>query len=96
MREAEVAFENILMREITIGKKDGLNLLLVKRIAQAAVCFKSEITLKRTAHGCLADAKNIFDLLGLAVEHGESVLVTVKGEDAREAFPRILNTLNSA
>lgn len=94
MREAEVAFENIFMREITIEKEDGLNLLWAKRITQIAASFKSEITL--TAHGYVANAKNIFDLLGLAVERGESLLVAAKGEDAREAFPRILNILNSA
>lgn len=94
MREAEVAFENIFMREITIEKKDGLNLLWAKRIVQTATSFKSEITL--TARGCVANAKDIFDLLGLAVGYGESLLVAVNGEDAREAFPRILNILNSA
>lgn len=94
MREAKVAFENILMREITIEKKDGLNLLWAKRIARTAASFKSEITL--TANGCVANAKDIFDLLGLAVERGESLLVAANGEDAREAFQRILNILNSA
>lgn len=92
MREAGVAFENILMKEIIIEKRDGLTLLLAKKIAQAAASFESEVTL--TAHGCIANTKDIFDLLGLAVERGESLLVTAKGEDAQEAFPRVLSILN--
>lgn len=94
MREAGVEFENILMKEIIIEKTDGLNLLWAKRIVQTAASFKSDVTL--TAHGCIANAKNIFDLLELAVERGEPLLITVKGEDAKEIFPRILNVLNNA
>jgi len=83
------------MRTFTYTIKDeiGIHARPAGMLARLAKEFKSEITIKR--EGKTVNAAKLMMLMGLGVKCGDTVTVTVSGEDedkAAEAIEEFLNT----
>lgn len=70
----------VYQQVLTVNTANGLHLVPCSRIAELAQQFDCEIVLQNGS--VKADAKAIFELMGLGAEHGTQILVTADGEDA--------------
>jgi phosphotransferase system HPr (HPr) family protein len=67
-------------RTVKVVDRDGLHARPCTRIARAAQKFKCDVTL--TYDGRVADAKSVFQLLGLLAPGGAEVAFEATGVDA--------------
>jgi len=72
---------------IVVSNKLGIHARPARMIVQAAMRFKSEITLEKD--GATADAKSIMSVMMLAAAKKARVIVRATGEDENEAVETI-------
>lgn len=70
--------------DYTISDDMGLHARPAGLLVKAAKTFSSEITL--TCNGKSVSCKRLMAVMGMGVKCGETVTVTVEGEDCEEAF----------
>jgi len=80
-------------RNVTVNGEHGLHLVPCSLIAKAANSFASEIQIRTGSK--LANAKNIFDLMGLGVGKGAVLLLEATGADAEVALDALEELFNS-
>ncbi len=80
-------------RNVTVKGEHGLHLVPCSLIAKAANSFACEILI-RTGNK-LANAKNIFDLMGLGVGKGAVLLLEATGDDSDAALDVLEELFNS-
>lgn len=68
----------------TIKAEQGLHARPAGIMAQKAMGFKSEITIK--SNGKEASAKKLFAVMKLGVKQNDSISVVFEGEDEEEAY----------
>lgn len=71
-------------RSVVVGLESGLHLTPSSQIVQLAQKFSSEVLIRKGSKS--ADGKSMLDLMQLAAEHGETVQLEARGEDAEEAI----------
>jgi phosphocarrier protein len=71
-----------------ITNKRGLHARASAKLAEAASRFKAHITVSKD--GLSVEARSVMSLMLLAASMGTEVVITAKGEDAREALTSIL------
>lgn len=71
----------------TIKAESGLHARPAGLMAQKAMTYKSEITIK--ANGKEASAKKLFAIMKLGVKQSDSINVVFDGEDEDEAYSAI-------
>lgn len=80
-------------RNVTVQGANGLHMVPCSLIAQRASKFVSQITIKKG--DTAADARNIFELLGLAAAEGAELKCEVTGDDASEALASLVDLFES-
>ncbi|MCD7777303.1 MAG: HPr family phosphocarrier protein [Clostridiales bacterium] len=70
--------------EFTVTETSGIHARPAGHIAARMKQFKAEITIEKS--GKKANAKKIFEIMGLHIQIGDTVRVTVSGEDEERAF----------
>jgi phosphocarrier protein HPr len=85
----------VSMREknLRIQNKLGLHIRAVNKLVQVASRYISEITL--TYQQKTVQAKNVMELLTLAIPCGAEIVLKVFGEDEHEAFIAMQNLIGS-
>lgn len=73
--------------EYIVQNKKGLHVQVATKIVQVAQKFQSTMTI--SAKNKSADLKKVFGIVGLGVKCGESIFVTIEGEDSTEAFTAV-------
>ena len=68
----------------------GLHARAAAQLVKTAGKYKSDITLRRTDSGQIADAKSILSVLTLAASKGVEIEVEVNGADEKAALTAIL------
>ena len=79
----------MLKGEVTILNSLGLHARAAARLVRAASVYKSEILLSTPDDKTVVNAKSILSLLTLAATTGESLVLTVDGEDEETAFDTV-------
>ena len=74
-------------RSVTINLENGLHLVPCSMIAQLARQAKCEIRLCKGSQ--VVDAKNIFDILTLSAEKGQTLEIQAQGEEAVDFVARL-------
>lgn len=75
-------------REVDVTNQNGIHVRPTTQIVEAANRFDGcEITLRRGAD--TASAKSVIEVLGMAIVHGERVLIETDGDGAEEAADTI-------
>lgn len=74
-------------REVTVINKLGLHARASAQLVKVASTYTSDVRL--TLGEQSVDGKNIMGLMMLAATHGSQIMVTVEGEDARQAIESI-------
>ncbi len=77
----------------TITDPEGIHARPAGELVKAAKAFES--TIKMNKDGKAADCKRVFALMGLAVKQGQTVTITVEGNDedaAAEAMENFFKT----
>lgn len=70
-----------------ITDKEGIHARPAGELVKKASGFKSDIKIAKD--GKIVDAKRIFGVMSLAAKQGQTVTITVNGEDEDEAFEAI-------
>ena len=83
------------MREknLYIQNKLGLHIRAATKLAQVASRYASEITL--TYQERTIQAKNIMEVITLAVSSGAEIILRVSGEDEHNAFAAMLDLIDN-
>lgn len=79
-------------RTVTVRLEHGLHLVPCSKLVKLANGLRCDVRLRNGSK--LADAKNIFDLMGMA-EFGDQLEVIASGEDAETAVTRIVQLFES-
>ena len=74
-------------RNVIVGLESGLHLTPSSQIVQLAQKFSSEFLIRKGDK--TVDGKSMLDLMQLAAEHGETLLLEARGDDAAEAVVAI-------
>lgn len=74
-------------RTVSIIHRQGLHARPAALFVQAAVRFKSRITVKKGRK--IVDGKSIMGLLMLAAHQGSRIAIVAEGVDAQEALDRL-------
>ncbi len=82
-----------LSRTVMIGLENGLHLVPCSRLVRLANSYTADVRLRKG--DVLADAKNIFDLMGLAAGFGEQIEIDVSGDGAEVALEKIVKLFES-
>ena len=77
----------MIRKPITIGISNGLEARPIAMLVQVASQYSSNIYLESEAKE--VNAKGIMGMMGLGLDAGESVTVSVEGEDEEEAMKSI-------
>ncbi|NPA99224.1 MAG: HPr family phosphocarrier protein [Crenarchaeota archaeon] len=77
--------------ELKIINKSGLHARPAVVFVKVCRKYKSKITIEK--NGKKADAKNILQVLSLGVDQGDTITITIEGEDEEEAFKEIKETV---
>jgi len=80
-----------LLRPVTVTNEYGLHVRVATELVTTAKKYSSEVFLVKD--GVKADAKSIFQILGLGAEKGTELVVNVRGEDAQDALVAVLRLL---
>lgn len=78
---------NICQAEVRVTPKDGLHMVPCSLIVKLAQTFDCEIEIVK--NGKTANAKAIFDLLGLMAEHNTTLLIVANGKMADVAVQQL-------
>ncbi len=78
---------------IFVKNELGLHARPAARIAQEAQKFKCELRMQVSEQE--VDAKSILDILSLAAGHGSEIVLTAKGDDARQAMEHMAQLFHS-
>ncbi|NQV28448.1 MAG: HPr family phosphocarrier protein [Rhodopirellula sp.] len=78
---------------VTVPGPNGLHLVPCSLIAQRAAEFACRITIKKG--DTVADARNIFELLGLGAGEGTVLNCEAAGDDASKAIARLVGLFES-
>ena len=73
----------------TITDPEGIHARPAGELVKAAKAFES--TIKMNKDGKAADCKRVFALMGLAVKQGQTVTITVEGNDEDAAAKEMEN-----
>ena len=80
-------------RTVTVGLENGLHLVPCSRLVKLANGFACTVSIRKgTIH---ADAKNIFDLMGLAAGPGEQLELATSGNGAEDAMVKLVQLFES-
>ncbi len=79
-------------RTVTVGLEHGLHLVPCSRLVKLANGLSCDVRIRKGSK--LADAKNIFDLMGMA-EFGDQLEVIASGDDAEAAVTQIVQLFES-
>ncbi|MBR5005072.1 MAG: HPr family phosphocarrier protein, partial [Erysipelotrichaceae bacterium] len=81
------------MREIRyiVSNPLGIHARPCALLAQCCVNYKSEILVKSNEGS--ADGRNVLSLLGLNIKFGDTMNITIDGEDENEAYQQVLNVI---
>lgn len=80
----------MLERQICVTNGLGLHARAAARLVKLACTFRSEINLRRSDNGVVADAKSILSLLYIAAGRGVNIELMIDGEDEAEAMEQIV------
>ncbi|MFQ6113222.1 MAG: HPr family phosphocarrier protein [bacterium] len=76
-----------------IKNKLGLHARPAALFVQTAAKFKSDVFIERDNHE--VNGKSIMGVMMLAAEMGSELIITVKGEDEKEAIQALTSLVNS-
>lgn len=79
-------------RTVTVGLEHGLHLVPCSRLVKLANGLSCDVRIRKGSK--LADAKNIFDLMGMA-EFGDQLEVIASGDGAEAAVTQIVQLFES-
>ncbi len=82
----------MIQEKIKIKNKLGIHARPATLLAQEAGKFKSEIFIAKD--GIEVNAKSIMGIMMIAAEQGSVLILTVKGDDEKEAANAIKNIFN--
>lgn len=82
----------MIQEKIKIKNKLGIHARPATLLAQEAGKFKSEIFIAKD--GIEVNAKSIMGIMMIAAEQGSVLILTVKGDDEKEAAKAIKNIFN--
>ena len=82
----------MIQEKIKIKNKLGIHARPATLLAQEAGKFKSEIFIAKD--GIEVNAKSIMGIMMIAAEQGSVLILTVKGDDEKEAVKAIKNIFN--
>lgn len=77
--------------EFTVTETSGIHARPAGLIVMYMKKFSEDITIEK--HGKKADAKKIFEIMGLRIKIGDTVRVTVSGENEESVFSDIRSYL---
>jgi len=78
---------------VTVPRVNGMHLVPCSLIAKCASEYKAGITIKRG--DTVADARNIFDLMGLGAGQGAVLICEAVGDDAEDAISSLVELFES-
>lgn len=78
----------MLNKEFTLHSKYGFHLRPAQVMAEKMGAFVSDVTVKKS-DGIEADAKSLLGLMSLGLNNGQTVEVTVGGEDEQSAMQAV-------
>lgn len=84
---------NLVRREVRVGLPEGLHARPSTLLSQAAARYSGQVRI--LANGDVADAKSIFDLLGLGLGEGSVLTVEVEGANASEMLDSLCSLFDS-
>ncbi|MBF1006788.1 MAG: HPr family phosphocarrier protein [Lachnospiraceae bacterium] len=70
----------------TVAAESGIHARPAGLLVKQAASFKSDIKILNEENGKEADLKRLMAVMALGVKQGNSVVVTVEGEDEDEAY----------
>ena len=70
----------------TVASEAGIHARPAGLLVKQAASFKSDIKILNEENGKEADLKRLMAVMALGVKQGNSVVVTVEGEDEDEAY----------
>ena len=70
----------------TVAEEAGIHARPAGLLVKQAASFKSDIKLLNEENGKEADLKRLMAVMALGVKQGNSIVVTVEGEDEDEAY----------
>ncbi|MCG7205111.1 HPr family phosphocarrier protein [Streptomyces arenae] len=79
---------------VVVGSRSGLHARPVSLLAKKAATLSARITIGREGDRQV-DARSLLGVLGLAVAHGEAVLLTAEGDDADAALAEVAALLST-
>jgi len=82
----------VIQEKIKIKNKLGIHARPATLLAQEAGKFKSEIFIAKD--GIEVNAKSIMGIMMIAAEQGSVLILTVKGDDEKDAAKAIKNIFN--
>lgn len=78
----------------TVAAEAGIHARPAGLLVKQAASFKSDIKLLNEENGKEADLKRLMAVMALGVKQGNSIVVTVEGEDEDEAYTVLESFLN--
>jgi phosphocarrier protein HPr len=82
--------------EITITNPSGLHARPASDFILLAKTFESRVSLQKKGEGEPVNGKSIMKVLTLGIVQGDSVILTVEGNDEEKAFPALKEKLTHA
>jgi phosphocarrier protein HPr len=92
-RDDEELGNHVREKTLNIQNKLGLHIRAANKLVQAASSYASEITL--TYQQQTVQAKNIMEVITLAVPGEAEIVLKVSGEDEHNAFTAMLDLINN-
>ena len=85
--------DSSVLRTVTVGSENGLHLVPCSRLVKLANGFACLVSIRKGTIN--ADAKNIFDLMGLAAGPGEQLELATSGDGAEDAMNKLVQLFES-
>ena len=83
----------MIRKPITIGISNGLEARPISMLVQVASQYSSNIYLESEAKR--VNAKSIMGMMSLGLDAGESVTVSIEGEDEEEALKALVTAIEN-
>ena len=83
------------MREIkyVVNNPLGVHARPCALLAQCCVNYKSTVLVKLDDK--VADGRNVLNLLSLKIKYGDTIVITIEGEDENDAYEKVLNVIEN-